>query len=424
MKINLSLLFYLKKRKSYKNGPVDIYMRVTVNGKRSEITTGRSCEPEKWSISAGRSSGKTEDSRTLNAYLNDLKTKIYEIHRQLIQKDEEITADIIRDRFLGKEETPITLVSVFQEHNRKVEILVGSEYTSGTAERYRTSLKHTINFLEWKYKVSDISLKKINHQFISEYDFYLRSVRKCNNNSAVKYLKNFGKIIRICLANEWMSINPFLNYKHKVKPVEREYLTEKEISTIASKAMVSERLQQIRDIFLFSCFTGLAYIDVKQLKRDDIIQGIDGEKWISIKRQKTNIPSRIPLLPTAMTLIDRYGDNQVCEITGTIFPVCSNQKMNSYLKEIADICGIKKQITFHIARHTFATTVTMLNGVPIESISKMLGHTNIKTTQHYAKMLDIRVSTDMAKLKAEVNYQPINFNPKIVRPKSADHGRQ
>lgn len=193
---------------------------------------------------------------------------------------------------------------------------------------------------------------------------------------------------------------PLLNYKHKVKPVERQYLTEKEISTIAGKAMVSERLEHVRDIFLFSCFTGLAYVDVKQLKREDIIEGIDGEKWISIKRQKTNTPSRIPILPTAMTLIERYKHNLTCDVTGTIFPVCSNQKMNSYLKEIADVCGIKKQITFHIARHTFATTVTMLNGVPIESISKMLGHTNIKTTQHYAKMLDIKVSADMARLKS------------------------
>ncbi|MCX2477434.1 site-specific integrase [Pedobacter sp. MC2016-05] len=325
---NFNLIFFLKRRKNYENGPVGIYMRITVDGKRSEITTGRSCEPDKWSIVAGKTTGKTEESKTLNAYLSDIKAKIYEIHRQLILKDETITADVIRDRFLGREEKQITLISVFEEHNRKVEILVGSEYTHGTAERYRTSLKHTVNFLQWKYKLSDIPLKNINHEFISEYDFYLRSVRKCKNNSAVKYLKNFGKIIRICLANEWMTKNPFMNYKHKVKPVERQYLTDSEIKTIASKSMVSDRLEQIRDIFLFSCFTGLAYIDVKQLRPDDIIEGIDGEKWISIKRQKTNVPSRIPLLPTALFLIDRYKDNQLCEIVGTIFPVCSNQKMN------------------------------------------------------------------------------------------------
>lgn len=323
MKNNLSILFWLKRRKNSENGPLGIYMRVTVDGKRSEISTGRGIEPEKWSVSAGRSTGKTEDSRTLNAYLSDLQTKVYEIHRQMIQRDEEITADIIRDRFLGKTQNPITLIGVFKEHNRKVEALVGREFAAGTAERYRTSLKHTVDFLKWKYKVEDVLLKKVNYEFITEYDFYLRSVRKCNNNSAVKYLKNFGKIIRICIANEWMTSNPFLNYKHKVRPVERQYLNEKEINTIASKEMVSERLEHVRDIFLFSCFTGLAYIDVKQLKRDDIIDGIDGEKWISIKRQKTSTPSRIPILP-AMALIERYQHHPTCEVTGAIFPVCSN----------------------------------------------------------------------------------------------------
>lgn len=208
MKNNFNLIFFLKRRKNHENGPVGIYVRITVGGRRAEITTGRSCEPEKWSVSAGKSTGKTEDSRTLNAYLSDIQTKIYEIHRQLIQKDEEITADIIRDKFLGKQENPVTLIGVFQEHNRKVEILVGREFAPGTAERYRTSPKHTVDFLRWKYKVDDVPLKKVNYEFISEYDFYLRSIRKCNNNSAVKYLKNFGKIIRICLANPWMTVNP------------------------------------------------------------------------------------------------------------------------------------------------------------------------------------------------------------------------
>jgi len=409
MKTNFSLLFYLKKPKNYQNGPAAIYMRITVDGKRSEITTGRSCEPEKWIVSAGRANGKKEDAKSLNSYLTDLQTKIYEVHRQLTLRDETITADSIRDRFLGKEEKQITLVSVFEEHNRKVEILVGSEFTKGTAERYRTSLKHTIEFLQWKYRLNDIPLKKVSLQFITEYDFYLRSVRKCNNNSTVKYMKNFGKIIRIYLANEWMTVNPFINYKHKVKPVDRQCLNEEEISLIAEKSMVSERLEQVRDIFLFCCFTGLAYIDVKQLKETDTIRGVDGEDWISIKRQKTNIPSRIPLLPVAKSLIDHYKDHATRQVKGMLFPVSSNQKMNSYLKEISEICGIKKQITFHIARHTFATTVTMLKGVPIESVSKMLGHTNIRTTQHYAKVLDIKVSADMARLKSYTVFQPINF---------------
>jgi len=421
MKTNFSLLFYLKKQKNYQHGPVPIYIRITVDGKRSEITTGRSCEPEKWIISAGRANGRKEDAKSLNAYLTDLQTKIFEIHRQSTLREDTITADSLRDKFLGKEEKQHSLISVFEEHNRKVEILVGAEFTKGTAERYRTSLKHTVDFLQWKYGVKDVPLKKVNLQFITEYDFYLRSVRKCNNNTTVKYIKNFGKIIRICLANEWLSTNPFLNYKPKVKAVERECLNEDEISRIAGKSMVTERLEQVRDIFLFCCFTGLAYIDVKQLRTEDIILGVDGEEWISIKRQKTNVPSHIPLLPMAKSLIERYKDHAVRKVKGMIFPVSSNQKMNSYLKEISDICGIHKQITFHIARHTFATTVTMLKGVPIESVSKMLGHTNIRTTQHYAKILDIKVGADMAKLRANSHYEPINFTPKISRNQILEH---
>ncbi|WP_316849083.1 site-specific integrase [Pedobacter agri] len=412
MKTNFSLLFYLKRQKNYQSGPVAIYMRITVNGKRVEMTSGRSCEPSQWNTVNGRSSGKKEDSKSLNAYLDDLQFKIHEAHRQLTLHNEEVTAISIRDRFLGKQGSYHTIIGVFKEHNRKLEILIGSEYTKGTAERYRTSLKHTIDFLQWKYSAADMDLRKINHEFITEYDFYLRSVRKCNNNTAVKYLKNFGKIIRICLANEWMSIDPFLNYKSKVKPVERICLDEREIARIASKEMVSERLEQVRDIFLFSCYTGLSYIDVKQLRVTDIVLGVDGEEWISIKRQKTNVPSQIPLLPNALTLIDRYKKTEAWKITGRIFPVLSNQKMNSYLKEISDVCQINKLITFHIARHTFATTVTMLKGVPIESVSKMLGHTNIRTTQHYAKILDIKVGADMAKLRAMANHEPIKFSEK------------
>ncbi|WP_243732607.1 site-specific integrase [Pedobacter metabolipauper] len=218
----------------------------------------------------------------------------------------------------------------------------------------------------------------------------------------MKYLKNFGKIIRICLSSGLLATDPFQNYKNKIKKVDRVYLNEEEINQIANKPLTSGRLAQVRDVFLFCCYTGLAYVDVKNLKRGDIVTGIDGEKWISIKRQKTNVPSRIPLLPAASTILNQYQNNRICLNTGMLLPVSSNQKMNSYLKEIADFCGIQKQITFHIARHTFATTVTLLNGIPIESVSKMLGHTNIQTTQHYAKILILKLVLTWQRLKVSM----------------------
>ncbi|ALL08711.1 recombinase [Pedobacter sp. PACM 27299] len=399
MKTNFSLLFYMKKPKNYQNGVAPIYLRITVNGSRSEVTTGRSCEPSQWNAISGRGNGKKEEMKSFNAYLDNLQNKVFEAHRQLTEKNDLITAKQLRDQFQGKAEKQRTLIDVFKDHNHKMEALVGSEFSKGTAERYRTSLNHTVAFLQWKYNISDIDIRKVNHSFITEYDFYLRSVRKCANNSVVKYLKNFGKIIRICLSNGLLATNPFQNYKNKIKKVDRVYLNEEEINQIAIKQLASERLVQVRDVFLFCCYTGLAYVDVKNLKPGDIVTGIDGEKWISIKRQKTNVPSRIPLLPAAASLLNQYQNNRMCLNKGILLPVSSNQKMNTYLKEIANLCGIQKLITFHIARHTFATTITLLNGIPIESVSKMLGHTNIQTTQHYAKILDIKVGTDMATLK-------------------------
>lgn len=399
MKTNFSLLFYLKKPKNYLQGHLPVYVRITVDNKREEFSSGRTCDPAQWNQRTGRMRGTKEAACTFNQLLDGIQYRLYEIHRKLTDSEEVITARTMRNELTGKGCERRTIVGIFSDHNAKMEALVGIECSPATAERYRTSLRHTIGFMEWKYGVADMDLRRINHQFILEYDFYLRSVRRCANNSTVKYLKNFNKIIRIALASGWMEKNPFANYRAKVKKVDRVFLTAAELSVMQNKQLSSGRLSQVRDIFLFCCYTGLSYIDVHGLGTADIIQGIDGKKWITVIRQKTKVPSRIPLLPQALSLMDIYAHSPERKITGRLLPVLSNQKMNSYLKEIADLCGITKELTFHIARHTFATTITLLNGVPIESVSKMLGHTNIQTTQHYAKILDIKVGADMAILE-------------------------
>jgi site-specific recombinase XerD len=299
----------------------------------------------------------------------------------------------------GTKERTRFLVPIFQDHNRKIKALVGKEYAPGTLERYETSLRHTKEFLLWKYNVTDIDITKIDHAFVTDYEFYLRTVRNCANNTAVKYLKNFNKIIKLCLANHWLDRNPFANYKSKVKEVERVYLSEEELQEIINKDFGTERLSLVRDIFIFSCFTGLAYIDVKNLTKLHISIGIDGGKWIFTHRQKTESASKIPILPVTQMIIDKYENHPQAVNQNKLLPILSNQKMNAYLKEIAGVCKIEKELTFHIARHTFATTVTLTNGVPIESVSKMLGHKNLRTTQHYAKVLDKKVSEDMKILK-------------------------
>jgi site-specific recombinase XerD len=399
MKTKVSILFYAKKAKAAVNGLIPIYTRITINGKRIELSTNRFVEISKWSTEAGKMKGTSEEARSINNHLDLLKSQIRDAEMELIHKKIALTTETIKSKLLGVDERARMLVPIFQDHNNKIKELVGKEYTPGTLERYTTSLKHTIEFMQWKYNISDIDITEIDHAFITDYEFWLRSVRNCANNTAVKYIKNFNKIIKICLANHWIGKNPFANYKSKVKEVERIYLTEDEIQSIMEKEFKTERLSLVRDIFLFSCFTGLAYIDVNNLTKSHISFGIDGEKWIFTHRQKTESASKIPILPVSQMIIDKYENHPQCNNEDKLLPILSNQKMNAYLKELADICNIDKELTFHIARHTFATTITLTNGVPIESVSKMLGHKNLRTTQHYAKVLDRKVSEDMKILK-------------------------
>ncbi len=390
MKTQIKVLFYLRKSKVNAHGLMPIYQKILINQKPFDISTGKYVLESIWSPETYRIKGNNEEARIINRHLDDLLNKVQETEKKLFLRGIDLNFENFKNEFTGKQERTRQLIPIFKEHNRKIKELVGIEYAAGTLERYETSLKHTQNFLKWKYNTSDIGIERIDYAFITEYEFYLRSERKCANNTAVKYIKNFHKIINICLANDWINKNPFSNYKSKVKEVDREILSELQIEIIVNKKFISERLTLVRDIFIFSCFTGLAYIDVRQLKQYHISIGIDGGKWIFKNRQKTDTTSKIPLLQIALDILEKYKNHPVCINEERLLPILSNQKMNAYLKEIADLCGINKELTFHIARHTFATLM-LTKGVPIETVSKMLGHTNLKTTQHYAKILDKKI---------------------------------
>lgn len=375
-------------------------MRVTIEGERFEFATQRKADPEKWDSKAGRLvKSKKEETRQLNNYLDMLQMKVFEAHRELLTIGEEITARKVRNLLLGIEnDDSKTLLDVYREHIEEIKALLGKEYAPGTLKRFKAALSSLEAFLQHR-KETDVLLSDLTHKFITDYEFFLKSVRNVEHNTAMGIIKKLKKIIRICVANDWMEKDPFMNYRVKIRETNRPFLLQDELEKIIALKFTAERLANVRDIFVFCCFTGLAYADVQKLRRRDIVIGNDGEKWIHTERVKTDTATRVPLLPQAVKIMESYADHPQCVNQGKLLPVLSNAKMNEYLKEIADRCEINKKMTFHTARHTFATTVTLTNGVPIETVSKMLGHKTLRTTQQYAKILDQKVSEDMRALR-------------------------
>ncbi len=408
MNKTLKVLFFLRTRANYASGPAPIYMRVTVGGDRFEMATQREVDPEKWDNKACRMvRSKKESTRELNYYLDMLQGKIFEAQREMVSQGIDITARKIKNFLLGKEiEETKTLLQVYKQHVQEVKALVGKEYAEGTLKRFRAALTSLEAYLKHK-GIPDISLEDLDHQFITGYEFFLKTVRDIEHNTAMGIIKKLKKIVRICVPNEWLEKDPFMNYKVKIRETNRPFLLQDELDRIMALKFTAERLANVRDIFVFCCYTGLAYADVQKLRRVDIVIGHDGEKWIHTERVKTETATRVPLLPQALKIMDAYKDHPQCVNENKLLPVMSNQKMNEYLKEIADLCEINKKMTFHTARHTFATTVTLTNGVPIETVSKMHGHKTLRTTQQYAKILDQKVGEDMMALKLKLNNRPL-----------------
>lgn len=396
---SFGLLFYLKKPKNYGKGPIPIYLRITVDGIAKELSTKRSCDPNRWNPSAERVSGTKEDAKALNAYLDTLQAKAYEAKRHLIETNEIVTALAIKEILLGSSHRNRYLIKIFEDYNEDVKKLIGMDYSRVTWEKYDRTKRFVKDFIQWKYKTADIHIQNLNMEFVNDLEIWFKTERKCGQNATMKYISILKMIVLFCVNNDWLQKDPFARFKMSKEEVIPEFLTKEEIQAISEKEIKMERLKQVRDVFLFCCHTGLAYVDIKKLNASEVSLGFDSELWIFTKRGKTNVPSRIPLLPLSKKILAQYKDHPQCINNNRLLPVLSNQKYNSYLKEIADICGISKNLTTHTARHTFATTVTLSNGVPIESVSKMLGHKKLQTTQHYAKVLDIKVSEDMQVLK-------------------------
>lgn len=400
---SFTILFYQKKRASYLKGPIPIYLRITVDGIPKELSVKHTWDPIRWNKNTCRAIGNKDDARSVNEFLDMLQTKVYEARRKLLESGLQVTSGSLMDIVSGQDQRGKMLLAIFKEHNERMKALIGKDYAKGTCDRFETALKHTKAFIKWKYNQEDINIYALNSDFVNEFSFWFKTVRHCGHNTTMKYITNLKKVVLLCVNKGWLTKDPFASFSLSLEENDPVFLAKEEIQRITEKDIKNNRLESVRDIFIFCCFTGLAFVDVKQLKRSEVCIGIDGQLWIQKNRQKSAVPSRIPLLPVTLHILDKYKDHPACVGNDVSLPVLSNQKYNSYLKELADICNIEKKLTSHTARHTFGTTVTLSNRVPIESVKQMMGHKHIKQTLHYARVLPIKLSEDMQLLKERLD---------------------
>lgn len=362
-----------------------IYLRLTINGARTDMSTNQKINAALWSKSLQKVKGKDEIAYLVNTSLNTLLSKVMKIFNEIDMKDEVVSVHKITGRLRGKDESQMTLFKAYEYHINIISELVGTDYAASTLKRYKSSF----NSLKRYCADVDIKLNNLDYNFIIGYHSFLKSVEGLKHNSAAKNIKNLNGVIQTALKNHWLATNPFRDFSCNYINTPRCYLTDDELDSLCNKNFNLDRLTKVRDVFIFQIYTGLSYIDLYELSNDKIKKGVDGNEWVIINRKKTHVRSAIPLLPRAREILVKHNYK---------LPVYCNQRTNSYLKEIADLCNINKPLTSHIARHTFATTITLSKGVPIESVSKMLGHTDIKTTQIYAKITDNKVASDMKSL--------------------------
>ena len=393
MRMIFKVSYYVRSNYENKQGKSPLMIRIFLNGEMLNLgSSGLNIDKKLWNNSTSRMKGRTVEALNVNAQLDKISISLQNIFKQY-KDDPDLSLDKIKSVYLGKDRPKITFLEFYDKYLEDVKFMIGAGKTKATYDKYSATKKHFMKFLELKYGRKDIRPKELTHVMVHDFDIYLRTTGGLKSNSATKTLKFFKTIVIFAQKCGVMTHDPFLNHHFHLEHVDRGFLTDEEIQLIMKKEFPTQRLEQVRDVFIFSCFCGLAYIDVANLKEDNIVE-LDGKKWIMTKRQKTNIPSNILLLDIPLRIIDKYKGKTK---GGKLLPILSNQKMNSYLKEIADVCGIKKTLTYHVARHTFAT-MTLSKGVPIESVSKMLGHTNIKTTQIYARITNKKIEEDMTKL--------------------------
>ncbi|MFT6923328.1 MAG: site-specific recombinase XerD [Crocinitomicaceae bacterium] len=390
-----------------KNGRIPLYIKVSVDSKKVVISTTHFIEMSHWDKKQNKLKFNAPDSRQLNAFIDRTRNIIQQQFLDSSARGVMVSSLELKNSFLGiEEEDPKkTLLQAIDFHNLKMAELVKVDQVSNrTLGKYESTKKKLEAFLKFRYKKDDIYLEDLRLSFVTEFEHFLLTNDKLQSNSAFKYIKNLKKIMGMSVDLDWIHSNPFDKFKCSYKDPKRIVLTQSEINSLINTEFKMPRLAEIRDVFVFCCYTGFAYSEVHKFRSQDLVIGMDGEHWLTTHRKKTGERESVPLLPVALEIVKRYENHPRRLRSNQLLPVKANQVYNAYLKEVALLCGIDKHLTTHIARHTFATTITLSNGVPIETVSKMLGHSKISTTQIYAKVLDNKVSSDMQDLKEKLNF--------------------
>lgn len=403
-KNTFKVLFLIRRNQVNKEGKCAIMIRITVDGEYERINSTLTIEPELWDSAASKAIGRSSKIAEFNKRIEDIRHVIKEHYYDILNRHGYVTAEMVKNAFTGVTAKEESLVPLYLQHLEDTKKLVGLSKADPTYKKYERMYRRVVEFMKKKYNITDIPLREIKLSFITDLEFFLRTEYKYSQNTTYKCMKFFKQVINKGIRAGLIFVDPFNGYKISCERVDRGFLSEDELAKMMAKTFGSKRLEQVRDIFIFACFTGLAYIDLANLRVDNIQKMFDGRLWIVTHRQKTNTKVTVPLLPPALKILKKY-EGQFLD--GQLLPIITNQKLNCYLKEIAEICEINKNLTFHLARHTFATTMTLGKGVPIESVSKMLGHTNIQTTQIYARITNDKISKDMENLAQ--NLGSLNF---------------
>ncbi|WP_339144673.1 site-specific integrase [Croceitalea sp. MTPC5] len=401
------ILFRLVKAR-IKNNEAPIYVRITVSGKRTEFSTDLFYPPEEWDSKTGRAIGRSSKARNLNDELDSIKVDIKDSYRELEREGRFITALAVKARYQGTDHSNETLLGLSKYHFDKNKV----KLAKGTLKNYSTTEAYLLAFIKKQYKATDLPLEHIQYSFVVDFELFLQDPNNhlcksqpLKNNGIMKHIERLNKLMGFAEKLGWITKHPFEKYELSYTKFKNGFLTAQQLERFETEDLDGAKLNRVRDVFVFCCYTGLSYIDVKLLTKDNIVMGIDGMLWLSFSREKSDEPVKIPLLDKARTILKKYEN---FEDSIRLLPVCSNQKMNEYLKVIATKCEIDIKVTCHIARHTFATTVTLSNGVPIATVSKLLGHAKLSTTQIYANVVERKLRDDMNSLQDTLNRNQIS----------------